>query len=433
MRQALILMLAATAGAQVLVGPGGVARAAQQIRPKVGEERLTCELTPIPPTLSYSLRYLVGYNANMRLGEFRGAGHVWNTLVRVTPFLKDPVYLRRRVDVPEVPMGVGQAETAGGFFVGIGHYQVTVMVYDERGRACRNDWDVDVRDGKDEGRPVMLPNTVAEMSLSTLQGAAPAPAVVDRLTLLVNAGPIDFRRLQLNSRDGVTLCSAVSALLEKVPARTVKLIVFNLDKRRVLFQRDEFQRRELDSVADAIHRVQLALVDVQTLQDKTGDLNFLATLMNAELRAEKPSDLAVFLGPRSRAEGKIADGLITETLGAAPRFYFVELMRRGRPPIGRRSAALPVADASTPGVPTGGPGGPPPGALGGGGGGGGRGGRGGMMEPGMDRFPPLTTGEVFDDAINKAVSKAKGKTYRVTTPAEFAKALVRLVADHVHK
>ena len=277
MRQALILMLAATAGAQVLVGPGGVARAAQQIRPKVGEERLTCELTPIPPTLSYSLRYLVGYNANMRLGEFRGAGHVWNTLVRVTPFLKDPVYLRRRVDVPEVPMGVGQAETAGGFFVGIGHYQVTVMVYDERGRACRNDWDVDVRDGKDEGRPVMLPNTVAEMSLSTLQGAAPAPAVVDRLTLLVNAGPIDFRRLQLNSRDGVTLCSAVSALLEKVPARTVKLIVFNLDKRRVLFQRDEFQRRELDSVADAIHRVQLALVDVQTLQDKTGDLNFLAT------------------------------------------------------------------------------------------------------------------------------------------------------------
>ena len=150
---------------------------------------------------------------------------------------------------------------------------------------------------------------------------------------------------------------------------------------------------------------------------------------------EKPSDLCRFPGPALTREGKLADGLITETLGAAPWFYFVELMRRGRPPIGRRSAALPVADASTPGVPTGGPGGPPPGALGGGGGGGGggRGGRGGMMEPGMDRFPPLTTGEVFDDAINKAVSKAKGKTYRVTTPAEFAKALVRLVADHVHK
>jgi hypothetical protein len=407
MRLTLLLVLAVGAGAQTLVPPGGIARAAQLLKPKAGEETLTCDLGPIPITLSYSLRYLAGYNQTMRLSEFPGAGHSWTTLLRVTPFLKDAVYLRRRVDVPEVPGGNNRADTAGGFFVGIGHYQVVAVVYDERGRVCRNDWEFDVKGGESKAeRSVMPPNTVAEMSLLTLQRAPAAASVVDRLTLLVHAAPFDVRRIQVGARDAVSLTSSVAALLEKIPARTVRLVVFNLDQRKELFRRDNFQRGELDRVADAIHGVQLGLVDIHTLQDKTGDLNFLARLMNGELRAQDPSDLAIFLGPRARTDGSLAEGTLAKSDDGRPPFYFVDLMRAGRGRFGRGVfSPFPPGEGRV-----------PAGASV-------RGARGGPAS--LDEFAPVSPG--VDDAISRAVSKIKGKTYRVTTPAEFAKALAKIL------
>lgn len=406
MRLTLLLVLAASVGAQTLVPPRGVARAVQLLTPKVGEEKLTCDLGPIPITLSYSLRYLAGYNQTMRLSEFPGAGHSWTTVLRVTPFLQDAVYLRRRVDVPEVPPGNNRADAAGGYFVGIGHYQVSAVVYDERGRVCRNDWEFDVKGSESKvEHSVMTPNTVAELSLLTLQRAPAAATVVDRLTLLVNAAPLDVRSTQVSARDAVTLTSAVAALLEKLPARSVRLVVFNLDQRKELFRAADFRRGDLDRVADAIRGVQLGLVDIHTLQDKNGDLDFLAGLMNGELHAQDPSDLAVFLGPRARTDGGLAEGVLAKSRDGRPAFYFVDLMRLGRGRFGR--GIFPPFPASEGRV-------PPDDAV--------RGARGGPANPNV--FAPVSPGA--DDAISRAVSKIKGKTFRVTTPAEFAKALAKI-------
>ena len=411
MRHALLLILAAGAGAQTLIPPGGIARAEQRLTPVANEPKLTCDLSPLPVTLSYSLRYLSGYSEVMRASEFPGAGHSWTTVVKVTPFLQPPIYLRRRVDVPEIPgAGVRSAESAGGFFVGIGHYHVDVAVYDERNRVCRNDWDFDVKgSGEKSERSVMPPNSVAEMALSTLQRSPAHEAIVDRLTLLVNAAPFSVRGIQITARDAVTLTSAVSAALEKLPAGKVRLIVFNLDKRLQFFRSEDFDRRDLDKVADAIHAVQPGTVDINTLQNKTGDLEFIAKLINDERRTDTPSDLAVFIGPRARGDGGLPDGALVPSEVGLPKFYFVDLVRfggfrggRGLPPVSDASSATGDARGA---------------------------GRGAAMPDPVGPFPgPVPSASpFFSDIISRAISKVKGKTFRVATPAEFAKALGRIL------
>jgi hypothetical protein len=258
----------------------------------------------------------------------------------------------------------------GGYLLGEGRYDVNWTLLDDTGRVCRSSWRVNARLGRRE-RQVKLAmprDTVADF---TLRGRSdrkrdPDDAAPIRLTVLLNAAPLVPLRTRLRASDRVILLGLLSSLLERVPARSVRLVVFNLDRQKTLLRQDAFAPDALSRVAQALNSTELGLVDYHVLQNPLGHVDFLAGLINLELRAEPPSDVVVILGPQTRYVDKLPPTALEEPAGAAPQFFNLQFR-----PYFRNVATLP-------------------------------------------------------DSISLATAKAKGKTIVIRTPADFAKAIEQI-------
>ena len=121
-----------------------------------------------------------------------------------------------------------------------------------------------------------------------------------RLTIFLHAAPLFPRRTRMRPNDMVTLMSTVSSLLERVPARSVRLVLFNLDQQKELYRKDDFLLQDMGQVSQAMTNIELGKVDFQVLQNKRGHVDLLADLVNREMQAQPSSDVVVFLGPAPR-------------------------------------------------------------------------------------------------------------------------------------
>jgi hypothetical protein len=229
---------------------------------------------------------------------------------------------------------------------------------------------VDAKLGRQERqlKLAMPPDTVADFTLrgrpEGKRGADDAAPI--RLTVLLDAAPLVPLRTRLRASDRVILLGLLSSLLERVPARSVRLVVFNLDQQKTLLRQDAFAPGALDLVAQALNGTELGLVDYHVLQNRHGHLDFLAGLMNLELRAEAPSDVVVILGPQTRYVDKLPQAALENPHGAAPQFFNLQFR------------------------------------------------------------PYLGGGPTLPDSISLATAKVKGKTLVIRTPADFAKAIEQI-------
>jgi hypothetical protein len=151
-----------------------------------------------------------------------------------------------------------------------------------------------------------------------------------------------------------------------VPARSVRLVVFNLDQQKTLLRQDAFAPGALGRVAQALNGTELGLVDYHVLQNPHGHVDLLAGLMNLELRAEPPSDVVVFLGPETRYVDKLPPTALEQPTGATPQFFDLQFK------------------------------------------------------------PYFRAGSSLPDSISLATAKAKGKTFVIRTPADFGKAIEQI-------
>ncbi len=331
MRSLLFAMaLSRLLGAQTLTTPAEIRSALAQAPANETDPWLDCSVAPIKPVLSFGLRLQAGYVFRFPLGQFAGPGHSLTVLTTVTPEgVREPVHLVDRLALPAIPRTDLDGESGGGFFVGEGRYQVNWLVFDEQGRKCMKSWAIDARLGR-AGRDVKLaipPDSVTELSLG---GAGPArkpdPAPPKRLTILLDAAPLTFGRSatsMIDSSDQVMLLGALSALLERVPASSVRLVVFNLEQQKELLRRDGFTLQSMDEVARTLNELKLGKVDVQVLQRRTGHVDLLAGLIDGELRADPPPDVVIFLGPRERFHDKLQAKALEPHSGASPRFLYL--------------------------------------------------------------------------------------------------------------
>jgi hypothetical protein len=229
---------------------------------------------------------------------------------------------------------------------------------------------VDVRRTRHERdvKVAMPGDTVWDVSL---RGARLMPRDTDdaagvRLTILLNAAPMSPRRTRLRQGDIGTLISAVSSLLERVPTRDVRLVVFNLEQQKELYRKANFLLENMPDVAQAINSIELNTVDYQVLKNRRGHVDLLAELVNQELKAQPPSDVVLFLGPVSRYDDRIPTAMLEKSPGRTPQFMDFQI--------------VPLF-------------GPPP---------------------------------SLPDVIRNAISRVGGKTVMVRSPGDFAKAIARL-------
>jgi hypothetical protein len=229
-----------------------------------------------------------------------------------------------------VPKTNVESTVGGGYLLGLGAYNVRWMMIDDTGRVCRKSWRVDVRLSRAEHsvKVAMPPDTVWEMSL---RGSRTVPRETDdaaplRLTIFLHAAPLFPRRTRMRPGDMMMLMSTVSSLLERVPARSVRLVLFNLDQQKELYRKEDFQLHEMAQVSQAMTGIELGLVDFQVLQNRRGHVDLLADLVNRELQAQPPSDVVLFLGPSARFFDRVPQAVLEKPEGHVPQFYYFQLI-----------------------------------------------------------------------------------------------------------
>jgi hypothetical protein len=366
------LLLASAGAAQVIVDPARYGSIVKALDRQEGEKPLRCEVTPIKPSLNFGFRFQAGYVVQVPMSQFSGPGHGWAMLTRITPEGggQQPVYLASGVRLPPVPKTRVVAEVGGGYLLGEGRYDVKWTLLDDTGRICRASWRVNARLGRHERRVklAMARDTVADFTLRDRsegkRGADDAAPI--RLTVLLDAAPLDPLRTRLRANDRVILLGLLSSLLERVPARSVRLVIFNLGQQKILLRQDAFAPNALGRVAQSLNGLELGRVDYHVLQNPRGHVGLLASLMNQELHAETPSDVVVILGPATRYLDNVPQAALEDPHGAVPQFFNF-------------------------------------------------------------RFKPYLRGD-FDlpDCISLATAKLKGKTIVIRTPADFARAIEQI-------
>jgi hypothetical protein len=453
MRSATIVVLLsmAAASAQTEVDPAGLEELHRQFDAHPGDVPLPCEVAPVSPAPNFAFRVQAGYTIRVPRNQYSGTAQGWSVFTSITPADGNhaPIFLLARYPPAGVSQWESNFELRGFYLLGAGRYSVESEVRDNRNRVCRKQWQVEVKTphGLHAIPSALPPGAVRPFSvLSWPDTRHPGNGTPVRLTVLLNAAALSTHRTALRPADRMVLLNVLTALLERLPATSVRLVVFSLEQQKEVFRSGVFALSALDKVSEALDALQLAAVDVHVLQKPLGHVEFLTGLVNRELREPAPAGTVVFLGPISRYGNRISALALEQPAETKPRFFYVQYQggrRLSTPGDGvmagsARGGASPQTGSAAEGdpSPSGGTaasdgGGMGRGGMGGGGmaggmaGGMGRGGgargRGGR---GMGSAP--APGDSETDIISAAVTRLKGKTLAIHSPSDLAKAIQKI-------
>jgi len=298
------------------------------------DDSLKCSIDQRRPRLDFAFRFTAGYTVHCRLGVFEGRKVNLIIYARVTPEGKPPSLLGEAYHLREVTReelhGMNPRKLkpeigmSGAFSVGEGDYLVEVLAMDDRGRTCRKHWPMHVAADRSQRD---VPLTIVPLKVESLdtRGWDIAPvrkAAGVRVTVLLDAAPINPYEPTLRAWDRAFLLQSLYSLLRETPFKSVRVVAFNLEQQRELFRKDSFDREGFVELAHSLRNMETATVSVQALK-KRDSPEFLAALADKELAAAGPSDAVIFLGPNSRPAGKTPAKMIPEkTAGATQFFYF---------------------------------------------------------------------------------------------------------------
>lgn len=405
-RLGVMVGVAAALPAQSLVSPELAGDRQRAFDAAAGASQLRCRIDPVRPALDYALRFRTGYSIEFPMSQFEGAGHSLTTFVRVTPEGQKPLFLENSGTLQEVPVTKIDGQVGGTFVVGEGNYDVEVLAQDDAHRVCHSQWRIQAKRLGNEREliPATPAGAVEELSVSR-----PRPPVSEarngRITVMLHAASMLPRSSKLQDSDVSALSGSLFTLLQQLPGLAVRLVVFNLAQRKLLFRQDDFTQADMGKVIRAISELQLALVDYRTLQQAGSPADLLTGLIETELRDAKPPEALIVLGPRLFTRDNTAIPAVDKPVSAPPLFYLQfqpqSALYRGvsGPPAGGRGSCLSCGAA-----------------------------RGGIMgEPRLsDPQYPMGGPLGITDTIEKLLTRLKGKTLPVRTPHELADGVRRI-------
>jgi hypothetical protein len=343
-------------------------------------DALKCSLDQWSPTLGFDFRFVTGYAIGCRLSVFEGKQVTLINYVRVTPEGSAPTLLASVYRIPEITpemlrLAGGKLEKmknefamSGAFCVGEGRYSVEVLVRDSQGRTFRKKWRLHVaaRHSERDVRLAMKPLTVTAIDQSSWQTVSSLKGGNLRLTILLDAAPINPYQSRLHAWDRAFLLECIYSLLRQTPHQSVRLVAFNLEQQREVFRANPFDSAAFLHLSRALEDIETASISVQALKQRHSPL-LLAALAGEELKAAEHSDAVIFLGPNSRMDVDIRAGIFTENRPLNPPFFYFEY------------------------------------------------------------FP--WQGSDFPDAIERLTKAADGKTYQIHSPAELDQAIEKMLAQ----
>jgi hypothetical protein len=275
--------------------------------------KLACTVNRYPPTLDYGLRLWAGFNAVLPAAQFPmkpGDPAVVMFRVRPTSAPTPPSYFWTRFNVPAKPPQVTDVRklefsVGGGFLLGPGKYSVDWFMLDSTGRRCRQSWTL-----KAEARNATVvtpPNTVEAADRQFWTGFPQDSTKPSHVTVFLHAAPIRPRNYvaKLSPWDRQVLLSSLVSLLREGGFTSASVVVFDLERRQVLYREPQFSRRGLRDLARQLATVNLSTISMEVMTSGPSPGEFLEGLLRNELKEPKPSDTFVFLGTTWRAGPKL--------------------------------------------------------------------------------------------------------------------------------
>ncbi len=275
----------------------------------VPRQDIPCTVTDHKADLGFDLRFHDGFDVTIPLRELAGAGETLTVVFRVFPreAPSRSSYFVQHFDVPAIEDDAkGDATLEGAIDLGEGNYHVDWLMRDRAEHLCSSSWDVDAElPPKDKPVPLFITaNQVAEsIPQPFVDDAAPklAEPTKDNLTvkLLVNFAPQQAYSAALQRSDTDALVTILKTIQRDPRVAHVSLVAFNIDEARVIYRQEMAPKIDFVALGKALQSMKLGTVNLQNLQQKHSDSEFLENLLTAEVGNSNRPDALVFAGPKA--------------------------------------------------------------------------------------------------------------------------------------
>ena len=371
---------------------------------QAGGPALRCDISPVQPALTFGFRFRTGYRVSLPSVQFTATEHRITIDVRVIPENSAPVFVTATQVLPNVASPKVEVVAGGTFEVGEGSYGISLMAVDDQDRSCRSSWHIQAhRTGSERDvAPTAAPGIVAEFSAVDVEpeDGKTVPRT-GRLTVLLHAAPLAPNRPKLNPGEIAVLTESVGSLVRQWPAKSVRLIAFNLDQHSIVLRSDDFRASQMNELQSKLEQMDFAAVDYRVLKAGGKPIDLLAGLIQQEVQEAQHSDAILVVGPEARSGLQDAAKSGAKVTNAVPIFYLQYLPSRASVPAIPRPTAGPIdamADvrmhAESPGA-------------------------------GLPQLPGIWNSPVGDH-LQRLVGRFKGTTIPIRSPHDLAEAIHRI-------
>ena len=315
-------------------GPGNLVRtfSTDEAVLDAGETRkdLPCNVTSVKPVLGFDLRFHAGYEITLPLKELAGNEDLLTIIFRVTPAAdKDnPTYFSQHYSVPKIEDDAkGDAYLSGNFDSGEGKYHVDWLMRDRAERVCSSSWDIDASvSAKDKQGDLSVAANSILASDNELFKEEP-PVHRDSLDgmlnvkVMVNFAAQHASSATLRPLDTSALVSILRNISREPRICKFSIVAFNMTEQRVLYRQDNADQIDFPALGNAVQSLAPGRVDFKKLVVKNSETDFLASLLQNELKRDEP-DAVILAGPKVMLDESVpADSLKTLENINYPVFY----------------------------------------------------------------------------------------------------------------
>jgi hypothetical protein len=277
-------------------------------------ERLKCNARDINPFIDFGFRFILPYGAECEIRQFGGVASELKAYLRVRREGGTQMVFGDKFLIPAAPKGFdltklrgvhSEIELSGAVAAGVGAYDMDLLLVDNHNRIYRKHWRAKALPrGRERAVNFSLPpDSLMEMA------PPPIPSKVGarrdaRITVLLNAAPINPWSRKLRAWDRAFLLNSLSSLLRQLSYSSVRVVAFNLEQQKEVFRQDNFGERDVSKLNEALRRLELGKIEYATLLRTEGWAELLLRLLKEETHADQPSQALVFLGPLLRLAEK---------------------------------------------------------------------------------------------------------------------------------
>jgi hypothetical protein len=270
---------------------------------------IPCTVTERKAELGFDLRFHGGYDVTIPLNELTGNGEVLTVVFRVYPrgTPARAAYFAQHFTVPPIEDGAkGDALLQGTMDLGEGAYHVDWLMRDRGEHLCSSAWDMDAElPAKDKPIPLFL--TADDVAESVPQPFVndvvrdKAQHADDNLTvkLLVNFAPQQANSAALQRSDTEALVSILKTIQRDPRVAHLSLVAFNIDEGRVVYRQEMSSDIDFPALGKALQTMKLGTVNLQQLEQKHSETDFLENLITSEVGTSAHPDAVIFAGPKA--------------------------------------------------------------------------------------------------------------------------------------